>query len=272
MRPCYRTGLWLLLAGFMPLTGCVTLKDATLQTTGPGAPGTPVPEQPLAAFHENQTEMLCLKMADKFEEAGCWGEAIVQLEKARKANPKLDLSERLADLYEKEEDYPKALAEYNKLLETAKQNDADDLNGILAGLKKLMGRPLPKASEPLVLTNIGYCLYLKGDYAESERNLNLALEKDPQNSKTWGDLGLTLAAENRIEDSMNALQHVISPAEAYAAVAFVQWARLGRLAESKSLYRKALELDPNNKQARHALTELEQIEKKEAAKSMSPAP
>jgi tetratricopeptide (TPR) repeat protein len=275
MRPYYQTGLWLLLVGLTPQTGCVALKDATVQTaTGPGASGASVtlPAQPLAAFHDNETEKLCLTAAARFEDNECWGEAIVQLEKARKANPKLEMSHRLALLYEKEQDYPKALAEYNKELEAAKQNDADVLNGILAGLKKLVGRPLPKSSEPLVLTDIGYCLYLKGDWAESERYLNLALEKDPQNATAWVNLGLTLAAQNRVEDSLNAAQHAIAPAAAYANVAFVQATRLGRLVEAKALYRKALELDPNNQLAQRALTELEQIEKKEAAKSTAPAP
>jgi tetratricopeptide (TPR) repeat protein len=271
MRPCYQTGLWLLLAGLLPLTGCVTLKDATLQTpTTPSAPGTPVAPAPLTAFHDGETEKLCLTMAAKFDERGYWGDEIQMLEKARQANPHLDLSDRLADLYEKEADYPRAMAEYNKELEKARQDDAAVLNNILARLKKLLGQPLPKSSEPCVLTSIGYCLYMKGDWGESERYLKQAVEKDPENQKAWVNLGLTLAAQYRVEDSLNALQHVVSPAAAYANAAFVLATRLDRVAEAKVLYHKALELDPHNEQAHRALTELEQIEKKEAANSPAP--
>jgi tetratricopeptide (TPR) repeat protein len=227
---------------------------------------------PLASFHDDETLKLCMTMAAKFDEAGCYGEEINMLERARKADPGLDLTHRLALLYEKEGDYPKALAEYNKELEAAKLTDAAALNGILTGLKKLAGQPLPKATEPLVLNDIGFCLYQKGDYAESERYLRLALEKDRENATAWVNLGLTLAGQNRIDDSLNASQHAVSPAAAYANVAFVLATRLDRLADAKALYRKSLELDPNNQSAHRALTQLEQIEKKEAANATPPPP
>ena len=211
-------------------------------------------------------------MAAKFEANDCPGEAIVQLEKARTANPKLNVSHRLALLYEATGHYPQALAEYNKELAAAKQNDADVFNGVLVGMKKLLGRPETKASEANLLNDIGYCLFLKRDWAESEKYLNEALEKNPNNKTAWVNLGLTLAAQNRLEDSLNASQHAVQPSEAYANVAFVQLTRLDKPAEARASYRKALELNPENEVARKALTELDQIEKKEAAKSTAPAP
>jgi tetratricopeptide (TPR) repeat protein len=273
MRPCYQTGLWLLLVSLIPQAGCVTFKDTSIPTmTGPPAPGTPVnlAAQPLAAFHDDETEKLCLTAAAKFQENGCFGEAAVQLEKARSANPKLNVSHRLALLYEACEKYPEALAEYNKELEASRQNDADLLNGILVGLKKLAGHAPPKSNQTELLIDIGYCLYLKRDWAESEKYLNQALEADPQNATAWVNLGLTLAGQDRIEESLNASQHAMSESAAYANIAYVQATRLDKLAAAKETYRKALELDPENKVARRALTEVEQIEKKEATLSATP--
>jgi tetratricopeptide (TPR) repeat protein len=245
----------------------LTLKDSIVPTpTGPGAPAqTP----PLAAFQKDNTATLYLKAAARFEENKCLGEAAAQLEKARKANSDLDVSYRLARLYEALEKYPEARAEYNNELATARQEDADLLNGILTGLKKMVGRPVEKSRQPDLLNDISYCLYLKGDFAESESCLNQALELKADYAEARGNLGFTLAAQDRIEDSLNAFQHVVNPPAAYFNVAFEQ-AKHDKIAEAKESYGKALELDPQNKMARSALTQLEQVEKKEAALSATP--
>lgn len=274
MGPRYRTVLWVLLLGLGAPAGCVTLKDTTTPAT-PGQQGAPAADQApaLAYFSDNETEKLCLTAAAKFEENDCPSEAIVQLEKARTANPKLNVAHRLALMYEATGHYPQALAEYNKELAAAKQADADTLNGMFAGMKKLLGRTETKSGEAALLNDIGYCLFLKRDWAESEKYLNESLEKNPDNKTAWVNLGLTLAAQNRLEESLNASQHAVQPSEAYANIAFVQAAKLDKLAEAKESYRKALELNTENQTARAALTQLELIEKKEAAQqAVPPAP
>ena len=281
MYPRSRTWLWVLVLGLAAPTGCVVLDTSTV----PNQPGQPsqssqpsqpaqlsraITAAPLAHFHDEEAEQLHLSLAAKYEKSGSWGEAAAQLEMARQANPNLDVSYRLALLYENMEQYSQALAEYNKALAAVQERDADQLSGILVGLKKLLGRPLPKSKEPALLNEIGYCLFLKGDWAGSETYLRQSLEKDPQNKRAWVDLGMTLAAENRIEESLDASQHVLSPSEAYGNIAFVQMARLQRFAEARETYKKALTLDPGNEKARRGLTDLEQIEKNEAARAATP--
>jgi tetratricopeptide (TPR) repeat protein len=266
MRPRYRTWLWLLLLGLAPQAGCVTLKESTSPNTTPQEMPAADQSKDIAYFYDRDAEKLCLLTAQKYEEHDppCYGEAAAQLEKARTLNPKLNVSLRLAKIYEQLGDYPRALAEYNKELALTKKNDADLLNGILAGLKKMVGQPT-MSNDAFVLNDIGRCLYLKGDWAGSERYLNESLEKNPLLDSAWLNLSLTLAAQNRLEESVNAGQRVVSESDAYANAAFVLLMRVNKFDEAKQAYRKALELNPDNAIARRVLTEMLDGEKKVTA-------
>src|SRR5581483_8729227 len=113
MRARYRTWLWLAVLGLLPQAGCVTLPDASLSVQAGPKPGEPAPT---ATLPDGEAKEACLKVAAQMEANGHPREAIEELERARARDPKLDVSHRLALLYEQTGDYAHALAEYNKVL------------------------------------------------------------------------------------------------------------------------------------------------------------
>jgi Tfp pilus assembly protein PilF len=235
MRRRSKSWLWVLLLGLTPQLGCVTLKDSTL-----AGPYGPEAAKANTILPDPEAAKLCLAAAAKFEETGHYAEAAAQLEKARSHDPKLEVTHRLALVYEESEDYARALVEYNKEL-TAKPREANLWN------------------------DVGVCFYKKRDWAESEKCLRKALELNPQHLYAWGNLGEALAAQGRLDESLQAFQHTVPLPAAFCNVAFVQ-ASLGKLTEARATYHKALELEPQNRVALSALAELDKMEEKAIAK------
>ena len=266
MRARYRTWLWLLLVGLAPQAGCVTLTDATVSFQA--GPKTPDGSGSTPTLPDDEAERVCLKVAAEMGRNGHPREAIDELERARARDPKLDVTHRLALLYEQAGDYARALAEYNKEL-AARHAEATAWSRQLFGWITVSTAAL-KQSEANLYNDIGYCLYRKGDWAESAKYLRQALEADPRHATAWNNLGFTLAELGHPEESLDAFRHAVSQSDAYCNLAFVQ-AKHGKLAEAGENYRKALELDPQNQKARTAVIELNKVAQRMAGKP-APAP
>ena len=98
MRARYRTWLWLLLVGLAPQAGCVTLTDATVSFQA--GPKTPDGSTSTPTLPDDEAERVCLKVAAEMGRNGHPREAIDELERARARDPRLDVTHRLALLYE----------------------------------------------------------------------------------------------------------------------------------------------------------------------------
>jgi Tfp pilus assembly protein PilF len=186
-----------------------------------------------------ESEKLCLEMSDRLGKGGHPAEAAIELEKARGYNPKLpDIDHRLAILHDEAGDHARALQDYQKAL-AAKPGDAD------------------------VLNDLGYSHYTHGDWAEAEKALRQAVAAKPKYARAWVNLGMALAQQSRYEEGLEAFGKAVPPAEAHCNVAFVLMTQ-GKRDEAKQVYRKALEIDPNQPLAAAAMAKLDQPASKPA--------
>src|SRR5262249_59326294 len=104
--------LLLLVLGLGAHLGCATLPQTLLPLAGEKpAEAVTRPEPTLPA---GESADLCVKLAATLEKNGRLREAAFELEKARGYNPRLDLSYRLALLYDKQGEQQQAPAEFQK--------------------------------------------------------------------------------------------------------------------------------------------------------------
>jgi Tfp pilus assembly protein PilF len=165
----------------------------------------------------------CLATAQELDQAGYESDAIVQYKKARHFNPKLDVSRRLAVLYDRQGNDAKAAEEYTRAIK-ANPKDANLLN------------------------DFGYFEYQRGRFAESDKWLRQAIAIDPSHQRAWCNLAMSLAQQGRFDESYDAFAKVITPAEARSNIAMVM-AQLGHTEMAKESIRLALAEDPDLKPA-----------------------
>ncbi|MDW8242886.1 MAG: tetratricopeptide repeat protein [Thermogemmata sp.] len=187
----------------------------------------PPPELPPA-----EVARLALRTAQEFEKNGRIPEAIQFYEKARAHDPGLRLvaGRRLAVLYDLSGQFAQADAQYGELL-----------------------RAFPKDAD--LLNDIGYSHYCRGQWSTAEQHLLRAVQLQPQHKKAWVNLGMARAQQGRIEESLQAFQQAVSPAEAHCNVAFVLAAQ-GKHTEALRHYQQALQLNPGLTLAQAALSRL----------------
>ena len=112
-----------------------------------------------------------------------------------------------------------------------------------------------------LLNDMGYLLYLKHDLNSAEGKLRAALRKDPQLKSARNNLGLVLAEQGKPDEALAEFRAAGDEASAYSNLAFVQ-TKLGQLTEAEKNYHRALELDPQQRQAAEALIQFAQMGQK----------
>lgn len=186
---------------------------------------------------------LSLSVAADLEKSGHPREAALQLELARKHDPKLNLSRRLAGLYrqageqaspkEQPAYFAKAVEEYQRALAAA-------------------------PNTPELHNDLGHCLLLKGDAVAAEASFRQALALNPKLERARVNLGLALGGQGRVDEALAEFRQVVSPAEAHCNLAFVLL-KNGDAAGAKAQYRLALRENPNLKLAQDRLRALENV-------------
>jgi tetratricopeptide (TPR) repeat protein len=182
----------------------------------------------------SESAKLSFATAETLEKGGKDREAISQYEKARQLDKHLasEVTRRLAVLYDRNEEFDKALDEYRRgLLENPK--DADLLN------------------------DLGYGYYCRGEWAEAEKNLRKAVAANPKFANAWINLGMTLAQQAKYDDSLQAFGKVVPQAQALCNLAFIQ-ATQAKYDEARHSYEAALQLEPGLQIARIALQKMNQ--------------
>lgn len=240
---------WAVLAGALAGLGQTGCTSMTLLS-----PSDPVPPMedtaaasPVKELPSDATAKLCLTTAESLEKAGKIGEATALYEKARQADPRLkQVSRRLAVLYDRQGNFPRAQEEYDLAL---KQSPND----------------------PSLLNDLGYSYYCRGQWEEAEKHLRKALEKNPKHERAWNNLALTLGQQGHYIESLEAFTKVVGPSRAQCNLGFILTTQ-GRREEAKTAYREALRLDPELILAQGALAKLEGREVVAAAPKSSEKP
>jgi Tfp pilus assembly protein PilF len=162
-----------------------------------------------------------IAVAQSLETGGNDREAISHYERARNLQPSSYqwVCRRLAVLYDRVGDTYRAEREYQKAYRL-QPNDADLLN------------------------DMGFFYYQRERYAEAEDKLRRSVEADPNHTRAWNNLGLTLAWTGRTEEAYNAFINAVSPAEANANLGVVL-AQQGRYEEAELRLERAMRQQPD---------------------------
>ena len=208
------------LAGGGAMTCATGCQSSNVAASSPiGAPTTPIasasPDLPPV-----QSAQLCLRAARAFQQQGYDREAIVQLLRAEQFDPTVvpQTARVLAILYGRQGDPARAMAEYDTALRAHPRDAA-------------------------LLNDVGYFELTNRNCAAAEPYLRRAVQVDPHEDRAWINLGLTLGAEKRFDESYAAFAAVLPPAQAKADVGLLL-AQQGRYHEADATLRQALSLDP----------------------------
>jgi Tfp pilus assembly protein PilF len=162
--------------------------------------------------------VLALDRAEAAEQQGKSEEAIRYYEQARALDPKLaHLSRRLAVLYDQRGDDTRARAGYEHALQL-QPRDADLLN------------------------DFGVYHLHREDWAAAEAWFRRSLVVDPSHQRATNNLAMSLAMQNRLNESYEAFSRVVGPAAAYSNLG-VLLTRQCRIDEAREHFHRALALD-----------------------------
>jgi Tfp pilus assembly protein PilF len=220
-----------LAAGVLTHSGCLS-PNRGLQMPGdlPSLADNPAP--PTTELPPAKNAQLNWSLGEALEKNGNDADAAACYEKARSQDPRLpNLARRLAAIYDRLGDSKRALEQYQLALKAAPR-------------------------DPHLLNRFGYFYYTRGQWSEAETQFRQAVAINANLQCAWVNLGLTLAQQNRYEESVDAFSKAVTRAEALSNLAFVLSTQ-GKPAEAKQCYREALDLDPKLNIARLALQKLE---------------
>ncbi|QDU27029.1 photosystem I assembly protein Ycf3 [Anatilimnocola aggregata] len=179
-----------------------------------------------------QTVKLCLTTAAELTQQGHLQEAILLYEKARALDPEAaDYSRLLASLYDGQENFSKAKAEYELALQKY-------------------------PADPNLLNDFGCLNDRQGNFEAAEGLLRQAIAAEPTHDRAKTNLAITLAHQSKYKEAFVLFSEVSGPAAAHSNLGTIM-ARQGRAEDAKSAFRSALEINPAIPQARAMLDHLE---------------
>jgi Flp pilus assembly protein TadD len=180
--------------------------------------------------------------------------------------PKISAATYIATgrLLESREEYPKALAEYEKALKAEPKNLTALVS--LARLQDRQGNPdqaivtyqkaikaHPKSA--LLHNDLGLCYARKRDLASAVAMLNKAVEIEPSKPNYRNNLATVLVESGRTDDALKHLQAVHPPAAAHYNIAYLLNHR-GQTDVAKRHLMQAVQIDPSFTRAQEMLATL----------------
>jgi Tfp pilus assembly protein PilF len=191
-----------------------------------------------------QVVKACIVTAEQLEQQGHDREAALLYEKARAQDPgAIDYSRRLAVLYDREQEFSKAMTEYRLALQTAPRN-------------------------PDVLNDFGYFHFRQGNLNGAEDLLRRAVTIDDNHEQARTNLGVVLAHQGRYEESFQVFAGVVGVAAAHANLGAIL-AKQGEVDRAKWHLNQALTMNPALKPQKALLAYLE--EQTQTSESIAPA-
>lgn len=174
----------------------------------------------------------CIVTAEKLETAGHHREAIALYEKARQHDAEaIDYSRRLAVLYDKQGEIATATKEYAAAIASDPEN-------------------------PGLLNDFGYFHLIHGDPTAAESWFRRTLAVDPAHQRAANNLAMSLAMQNRLQESYEVFSRVVGPAAAYSNLG-VLLTHQGRINEAREHFQRALAIDRTIHPAAEFLSQLD---------------
>ncbi|MDB5391032.1 MAG: repeat-containing protein [Planctomycetaceae bacterium] len=174
----------------------------------------------------------CVATAKALAKNGYETDAIAEYEHARELNPEVTgISRYLAVLYGRQHNRQKALTEFQLALKEHPK-DADLLN------------------------DFGYFHLEQEEWSLAETQLNKALTLAPKHERARINLGLALAYQGRVEESLAAFKPAIGEAAAHSNLAMIL-AQQGKADAARREFQRAAELDATLQQPQVALAILD---------------
>lgn len=173
----------------------------------------------------------CLATAREMEAHADHLAAVEQYERARSLEPdRPGISLRLAALYEHLGDQKRAAAEYEAALEE-------------------------DATSTELWNDYAYFQFQCGDLDDAEASARKAIELEPEHKRSWVNLGVILAEQQRYDEAYDAFAHAVNPAAAHNNLGIIL-ARQGRVDDARRELAEAQRLDPTLRQPPNVLRQL----------------
>lgn len=189
------------------------------------------PIKPTKEMSPAETAKICLTTARKMDEGGREAEAIGLYERAREHDPKLDVSARLAVLYDRAHDVSRAEAEYRRAVEAQPKN-ADLWN------------------------DYGYFQLQRDKLDEAEKCFQRALELKPKHARARNNLALTYGYQGRCEECLALFEKTLGKGAAQSNLGMILLQQR-KEAEAAEAFRAALREQADLPQAHTMLAHLE---------------
>lgn len=243
----------LLLLGIYPGCSGLPFQSPKTAATNERAPQTEqqsdVPRSSMPNPTASSAADACLATAREMEAHADHLAAVEQYERARSLEPdRSGISLRLAALYEHLGDQQRAAAEY----EAALEEDA-------------------KSTE--LWNDYAYFQFQCGEIDEAESSARKAIELEPEHKRSWVNLGVILAEQQRYDEAYDAFAHAVNPAAAHNNLGIIL-ARQGRIDDARRELAEAQRLDPTLRQPPNVLQQLSEefvrVTQEEAAQQGAP--
>ena len=104
--------------------------------------------------------------------------------------------------------------------------------------------------------DLGFAQYLSGDFTNAEASLQKAVSLDGNQKRNINNLAIVIGCQNRLSEAWQLFRQVNNEPEALCNLAYVK-VQLNDLASARSIYSRALTIDPNLKIAAHGLFEVQ---------------
>ncbi|MEA2710150.1 MAG: hypothetical protein QOF78_2751 [Phycisphaerales bacterium] len=104
-------------------------------------------------------------------------------------------------------------------------------------------------------SNLGFCYEMAGDTRSAENAYKEGIERDPNCMPCRTNYGLMLARNNRIPEAKTQLSAALKPDEVAYNLAAV-YEQKGAIVEARQELKKAIEINPNNREAQTRLANL----------------
>jgi tetratricopeptide (TPR) repeat protein len=104
-------------------------------------------------------------------------------------------------------------------------------------------------------SNLGFCYEMAGDVNNAEKSYKDGLQRDANSVPCRTNYGLMLARHNRIPEAENQLNAVLKPDEVRYNLAAV-YEQKGEIQQAKAELKKAIEINPRNREAQSRLASL----------------
>jgi Flp pilus assembly protein TadD len=206
---------------------------------------------------------------------GCQGNSVVQNKgpDAKVAGDKSEDKEMkfsLAKLREQDDQLVKAKKTYEELLQADPENaDYNHRYGVVLfrlgryedGIEALRVADSTRPNDPEILNDLGFSCMVTGENTQAISVFETALEVDPQNERATNNLAMAHGYNGEFDEAYAIFQRIMTEAQAMSNLGYIA-TQSGRKEFAIECYSRALDLDPEMDEAKEALVQLADLERR----------